>query len=158
NRKGITSEVPMKNEARSRVGKKSQPTVKWLTAAAAALAAAAMAAGLTAGSPDRDRDGNEEEDRGKTVAIGPWGGPPYSDLQATVGVPNLIADMNRQDLTFTVQDGDLKSGNGTAGSATPTTCSDALYVQALGFFNSLDAPAMLTPGDNDWTDCDRLSN
>lgn len=26
---------------------------------------------------------------------------------------------------------------------------------ALGYFNSLDATAMFTPGDNDWTDCDR---
>jgi hypothetical protein len=41
---------------------------------------------------------------------------------------------------------------------TPTICSDALYEQALGFFNSLRAPAILTPGDNDWTDCDRPSN
>ena len=39
-------------------------------------------------------------------------------------------------LGFTVHDGDLKAGNGTPGSVTPTTCSDALYVQALGFFNA----------------------
>src|SRR5258706_15820812 len=66
--------------------------------------------------------------------------------------------MNGQKLAFTVHDGDLKAGNGTPGSLTPTICSDALYVQALGFFNALHAPAMLTPGDNDWTDCDRPSN
>ena len=91
-------------------------------------------------------------------AIGLWGDLPYSDLQATTGVPNLIADMNRQHLEFTVHDGDLKAGNGTPNSSTPTTCSDALYIQALRFFNSLKAPAMFTPGDNDWTDCDRPSN
>ena len=34
---------------------------------------------------------------------------------------------------------------------------DALYTQALGYFNSLRAPAMFTPGDNDWVDCDRTS-
>jgi len=39
-----------------------------------------------------------------------------------------------------------------------STCSDAMYAQALGFFNALRAPAMLTPGDNDWTDCDRPAN
>src|SRR5262245_28519334 len=152
----IRSEVPMTNEARTRVGQKSQPIVKWLAWTAAAFAAAAMTASLTAGSADRDHDG--DDDRGKSFAIGLWGDLPYSDLQATVGVPNLIADMNQQDLAFTVHDGDLKAGNGTPGSATPTICSDALYVQALSFFNSLDAPAMLTPGDNDWTDCDRPSN
>ena len=31
-------------------------------------------------------------------------------------------------------------------------------MQALGYLNSLDAPAMFTPGDNDWTDCDRPAN
>lgn len=90
--------------------------------------------------------------------IGLWGDMPYSDLQAQVGVPNLIADMNAHVLAFTVHDGDLKAGSSTAGSVTPTTCSDALYTQAQGYFNALRSPAMLTPGDNDWTDCDRSSN
>src|SRR6185437_10543714 len=91
-------------------------------------------------------------------AIGLWGDLPYSDQQAQTGVPNLIADMNAQDIEFSVHDGDLKAGNGTPGSLTPTTCTDALYQQALGFFNSFDKPAFFTPGDNDWTDCDRPSN
>src|SRR5262249_32687261 len=67
-------------------------------------------------------------------------------------------DMNAQKLAFTVHDGDLKAGNGTPGSATPTTCIDALYTQGLGYFNALESAAMVTPGDNDWTDCDRPSN
>jgi hypothetical protein len=90
--------------------------------------------------------------------IGLWGDMPYSDLQAQVGVPNLIADMNATKLAFTVHDGDLKAGSGTAGSATPTTCANEMYLQAQGYFNALQAPAMLTPGDNDWTDCDRTAN
>jgi hypothetical protein len=60
--------------------------------------------------------------------------------------------MNAQDLEFSVHDGDLKQGNG------PPTCNDGLYTQALGWFNSLKQPAMFTPGDNDWTDCDRPNN
>jgi hypothetical protein len=91
-------------------------------------------------------------------AIGLWGDLPYSDVQAQTGVPNLIADMNNSEIAFSVNDGDLKAGNGIPGSATPTTCSDALYAQGLGFLNSLRQPAMFTPGDNDWTDCDRTSN
>ncbi len=97
-------------------------------------------------------------DRDSSYAIGLWGDLPYSDEQARTGVPNLIADMNKQDLKFTVHNGDLKAGSGTPGSVTPTTCSNALYLQALGFFNSLRAPAIFTPGDNDWTDCDRPAN
>src|SRR5262245_939305 len=107
---------------------------------------------------DNDGRGEGDEHERRPYAIGLWGDLPYSDVQAQVGVPNLIADMNRHELAFTVHDGDLKAGNGTPGSVTPTICSDALYTQALGFFNSLRAPAILTPGDNDWTDCDRPSN
>jgi hypothetical protein len=104
---------------------------------------------------DRDRDGRDEV---RPYAIGLWGDLPYSDLQASTGVPHLIADMNTQDLAFTVHDGDLKGGSGTVGSVTPTVCSDALYTQALGYFNALRGAAMFTPGDNDWADCDRTSN
>jgi hypothetical protein len=91
-------------------------------------------------------------------AVGLWGDLPYSDVQATTGVPNLIDDMNNADLAFSVHDGDLKAGSGTPGSSTVTTCDNGLYTQALGYFNALKAPAMFTTGDNDWTDCDRGSN
>jgi hypothetical protein len=84
-----------------------------------------------------------------SYAIGLWGDLPYSTLQATVGVPNLIADMNSQNLVFTAHDGDLKAGS--------TECTDAVYTQALGYFSSLRAPAVFTPGDNDWVDCDRTA-
>ncbi len=107
---------------------------------------------------DRDDDDHDGRDR-RPYAIGLWGDLPYSDVQALVGVPNMITDMNSQDLAFTVHDGDLKAGNSIAGSVTPTICSDALYAQALNnYFNELRAPAMFTTGDNDWTDCDRPSN
>ena len=69
-------------------------------------------------------------------------------------MPNLIADMNSQELAFTVHDGDLKAGKGTPGSDSPTTCADNKYVQAMVYFQMLHAPAAFTPGDNDWTDCD----
>ena len=35
---------------------------------------------------------------------------------------------------------------------------DALYQNSLATLNSLEAPAVFTPGDNDWTDCDRPNN
>ena len=67
-------------------------------------------------------DGDSGDDQGgherAPYAIGLWGDLPYSDVQALTGVPNLIADMNRQELAFTVHDGDLKAGNGTPGSVT----------------------------------------
>lgn len=109
-------------------------------------------------SAHADDDSQDRRGESRAYAIGLWGDLPYSDLQAQTGVPNLIADMNAQKLAFVVHDGDLKAGNGTTGSVTPTTCSDALYQQGLGYFNALKSAAMVTPGDNDWTDCDRPSN
>jgi len=70
-------------------------------------------------------ENDDERDEDEAYAIGLWGDMPYSDLQAIVGVPNLIADMNEQDLAFTVHDGDLKAGNGTPGSATPAVARAA---------------------------------
>ena len=124
---------------------------------ALALLVAAAGVGLAANNGAQGKEhGDDDEQKGqKAYAIGLWGDLPYSDLQALTGVPNLIADMNGQDLEFTVHDGDFKGGNGTPGSVTPTICSDAMYRQGLGYLNALNAPAMFTPGDNDWTDCDR---
>lgn len=104
-----------------------------------------LALSLAGASLASERDDDEHND--ESYAFGLWGDLPYSPAQATVGVPNLIADMNVQKLKFTVHDGDLKAGGGV--------CNNAVYTQSLGYFNSLKAPAMFTPGDNDWTDCDR---
>jgi hypothetical protein len=92
---------------------------------------------------------NDDGDAASAYAIGLWGDLPYSTVQATTGVPNLIADMNSQNLAFTAHDGDLKSGS--------SECTDSVYAQALGYFSSLQAPAAFTPGDNDWVDCDRIT-
>jgi hypothetical protein len=116
------------------------------------LVVLAVTAGFAVAGNGRQNDKTFE------YAVGLWGDLPYSDVQASTGVPNLIADMNDSQLAFSVHDGDLKAGNGTPGSSTPTVCSNELYKQGLGYLNALDAPAMFTPGDNDWTDCDRPAN
>lgn len=93
-----------------------------------------------------------DEDRGSdSYAIGLWGDFPYSTLQATAGVPDLIADMNAQRLAFAVHDGDLKQGSGSL-------CDDNLYSQALAIFDSLRAPARFTPVHQGWTVRERSSN
>jgi hypothetical protein len=112
----------------------------------AALLAAAAMAGLALA--DRDDDDRGDGDS-SSHSLGLWGDVPYSDVQTTSGVPNLIADMNRQRLAFTVHDGDIKAG--------ASRCDDPVYEQFEAFLNSLRAPAMYTPGDNEWTDCDRES-
>ena len=124
----------------------------FVPALAALLAAAATAAVATA---DRHRSGDRRHDDA-AYAIGLWGDLPYANgnadtvyVQKTTGVPNLIADMNHQRLAFSVHDGDLKDGS--------SLCADAKYYDFKASLNSLEAPAVFTPGDNDWTDCDRTS-
>ena len=87
----------------------------------------------------------------RAYSIGLWGDLPYSAEQAAV-LPNLIADMNSQDLAFTAHDGDLRQGSGS-----PNCADGSIYTRAATYFGSLRAPAIFTPGDNDWTDCDRKS-
>src|SRR5215475_3708130 len=87
----------------------------------------------------------------RPYAIGLWGDLPYSAEQAAV-IPNLLADMNSQDLAFTAHDGDLRQGSGL-----PDCANHSIYTKALAYFSSLHAPSIFTPGDNDWTDCDRKS-
>jgi hypothetical protein len=89
----------------------------------AALLAAALTAGFAmANRHDGPRGGGDGrgDSRHQAYAIGLWGDVPYSDTQATVGVPNLIADMNSQSLAFTAHDGDLKSGSTTSASCSST--------------------------------------
>src|SRR6476646_10266651 len=114
----------------------------WITLAV--VVCAAVAVGVAVGANGGRNDKTFE------YAVGLWGDVPYSAAQEAVR-PNLLADMNNQDLAFTVNDGDLKQ-------ATRSPCDDALYARALGWLNTLDRPAAFTPGDNDWTDCDRTSN
>ena len=111
----------------------------------AALIVVSITAGYAVG-------GNGETNK-KTFEyeIGLWGDLPYSTVQETSGLPALLADMNNSHLEFTVHNGDLKQGSGSP-------CDDGLYARALGWFDSLERAAMFTPGDNDWTDCDRPAN
>ena len=125
------------------------PSRIWSGAAVILLAATAVVFGFCARRVSADDHGQDDAHGRDGYAIGLWGDMPYSAVQATVGVPNLIADMNSQELAFTAHDGDLKAGSGE--------CTDAVYAQALGYFASLKAPAAFTPGDNDWTDCDRVA-
>lgn len=120
--------------------------LRYLIPVIASLLAAASLVTLAIADDDRDDGGGGS---GRSYALGFWGDVPYSEEQRTSGVPNLIADMNRQRLAFSVHDGDIKSGS--------SRCDNEVYAQAERYFESLEAPAIYTPGDNEWTDCDRPS-
>lgn len=102
----------------------------------------AVAAPADRGIPSHN--GQSERHSGYSIAL--WGDQPYGD--AGLGsLPALLADINKQQLTFTIFDGDIKSGS--------SVCSDAQYTQALGMFSTVKWATIYTPGDNEWTDCDR---
>ncbi len=124
----------------------------FLAAAVLLVAGISTTIGFEGQGRDNNDNGDDRGDANSAYAIGLWGDLPYSTVQEVVGLPNMFKDMNDQKLAFTVNDGDLKTGNGAP------LCDDALYTRALGWFNSLVAPAIFTPGDNDWTDCDRPNN
>jgi len=107
-----------------------------------AIAVLAVCGGSVCGTlAASERDDDRGGDDGEMYAIGLWGDLPYSEQQATIGVPNLVDDMNRQHLAFSVHDGDLKQGNGDP------TCSDAFYAKSITVLNMPKSPAMFTPGD-----------
>lgn len=69
-------------------------------------------------------------------------GPPdvtYPPFRALIGAINATSP----DLVIHV--GDTKSGG--------SVCSDARLADQRRFMDSIDAPVLYTPGDNEWTDC-----
>lgn len=90
--------------------------------------------------------------------VGLFGDMPYGEY-GRAQYPALIQDMNAADLAFSVFDGDIKNGSEPCyadvdGSAQKAGKPD-VYTSALAHFNQLNAPVVVTPGDNEWTDCDR---
>jgi len=65
--------------------------------------------------------------------------------------------MNSQDLAFTAHDGDLKRATESPAPSrprpAPTPCTSRPCLSQLA-----EGAGHVTPGDNDWTDCDRAKN
>jgi hypothetical protein len=95
---------------------------------------------------DRHRRGSEWFRHGpERYTIGLFGDMPYGALGRSQ-YPNLLADINRSNVAFSVFDGDLHAGG-------DGPCNDSLYTTSLANFNTLQHPLIWVPGDNDWTDC-----
>jgi hypothetical protein len=62
---------------------------------------------------------------------------------------NVIDSMNRESLQFVVHDGDIIGSN--------KPCDDATFARRAKTFGRSAHPFILTPGDNDWTDCGKAS-
>lgn len=76
-----------------------------------------------------------------------FGDMPYRLPDDYVRFENLIKTVNKEKPAFSVHVGDIKSGS--------TLCSDEYFNKILNYFESFSRPLIYTPGDNEWTDCNR---
>ena len=83
---------------------------------------------------------------GKPTTIAVIGDTPYDDAQLAA-FPKLVKAINaNRDVRAVVHLGDMKSGQ---------PCTDAFYASRRALYDTFSDPFVLTPGDNDWTDCHR---
>jgi hypothetical protein len=119
---------------------------------AAALAAACLASPAFAGD-----NSNDDSEGTLTIAvIGDW---PYNDLlldNASLLVDSVNADRN---VHLVIHVGDIHSGSQpctSAGILPPIAASNPGWNQAVfQQFQKFRAPLVYTPGDNEWTDCQK---
>lgn len=83
--------------------------------------------------------------------IGLMGDLPYS-IEEEKKMPALMEDMNRHDLAFIVQNGDFQTDPRSYRDGM-VPCTDATLMARFEIFQSSRHPLIVTPGDNDWTDC-----
>lgn len=84
-----------------------------------------------------------------TTVIGLLGDVPYGASQRKA-FPRLVNAINRDpDITLVLHAGDTKSGT--------EKCANSFYTDRRNIFNTFTDPVVLTPGDNDWTDCHTTS-
>lgn len=137
---------------------------------ATTLAVLALLTAGPAGAHDRKPERDEGPDRGRLhehdpdrafpqargdapFAFALIGDTPYNVPVGSVSLPfDAMREQINADrrLRFTLHAGDIKSGS--------ELCSDALFQDRLSRFASFDAPFIITPGDNEWTDCHRVNN
>ncbi|WP_211588493.1 metallophosphoesterase [Allorhizocola rhizosphaerae] len=77
------------------------------------------------------------------------GDTPYGDAQRAV-FPQLVAAVNADNkVRIVLHAGDIKNGS--------STCDDARFADLATLYNTFEDPFVLTPGDNEWTDCHRTA-
>ncbi|MGL4177647.1 MAG: metallophosphoesterase [Dermatophilaceae bacterium] len=110
--------------------------------AAAVLAVVPLAAGPAAADPT-------SPGRAAPTTIALLGDTPYGPEQREQ-FPALVDDVNRdRKVRIVLHAGDVKSGS--------ESCGDALLSDSLAAYERFADPFVLTPGDNEWTDCHRTS-
>ena len=76
-----------------------------------------------------------------------FGDMPYRLPDDYARFESLIKQINHEKPAFSVHVGDIKSGS--------TPCSDEYFSKIYNYFETFSKPLVYTPGDNEWTDCNR---
>lgn len=76
-----------------------------------------------------------------------FGDAPYKLPEDYARFELLIKKVNKEHPAFSVHVGDFKSGS--------TPCTEEYFEKVKKYFNDFEQPLIYTPGDNEWTDCDR---
>lgn len=77
------------------------------------------------------------------------GDTPYSDHERAE-LPKMLDAIADSHAEFVAHIGDIKHGR--------DRCDDALFADRYQLFNRSRIPFVFVPGDNEWTDCDRVNN
>ena len=127
--------------------KAKQTFLRTMIASLCAGAVLASTGAFARGDDDGDRDNHGDGQ----FSFGLWGDMPYAKNGDQPKIPALLADINSHKLAFTIYDGDTKDGS--------SQCDDVtIGTNAVTMFNSMRAPLVYVPGDNEWTDCHRTNN
>ena len=128
------------------MSKNTRPTVKQVVVS---IVFGLMAALIAANGQAQDQG----------FQFGVIGDTPYPDRRIKEAV-RAIKAMNREDLAFVVHVGDYQ---GASRRSKPSSykfmpCSDRHMAGVLDLFRLSAHPFILTPGDNDWTDCPKIKS
>lgn len=77
------------------------------------------------------------------------GDTPYSSHERSE-LPKMLSAIADSQVDVITHIGDIKSG--------ASRCDDEVYADRFALFNASRAPFVFVPGDNEWTDCERLNN
>ena len=83
----------------------------------------------------------------KKFTIVAFGDMPYKVPNDYPKFERVIKTLNKENPNFIVHVGDFKSGS--------SLCSTEYFEKMHAYFETINPPFIYTPGDNEWTDCNR---
>ncbi len=90
---------------------------------------------------------SQKQEKVKAFSFTAIGDMPYFVPDDYSRFENVIENINRENTAFTVHVGDIKSSG--------MVCSEEYYSKMLAYFARFEKPLIYTPGDNEWTDCNK---